>query len=407
MFEKYFDAPKAIARHEAGRLASERVQFLRHLEAGGASRNRLRTAECYVLRAVEILDLRRLRDVTVREVEQAAQRWHELRNHDEATGRKGVACFRRFTRAFLSFHRCLKLPRVRQPFSKYHDDFVRAMSSELGFSKATIYARRYQAASFLKWYAARHRSIQNLRVSDIDAYTTRKPLEGWNPVTRHSEGKTLRTFLFHAEKRGWCRPGIASALQLPPLRRDLFQPRGPEWKEVQRLLVATRGSQPRNLRAKALLLLFARYGLRSSEASNLLLADIDWAAGRFTVRRAKRGGFQQFPLSEELGTALRRYIEEARPRRSIPQVFLSLNPPFRPLEPHAISNHVGHRMRTLGIASNHCGPHALRHACATRLLHEGLSFFDIADFLGHRDVQNVNVYARLSPTMFARSQPPT
>jgi integrase/recombinase XerD len=154
-----------------------------------------------------------------------------------------------------------------------------------------------------------------------------------------------------------------------------------------------------DLRAKALLLLFAMYGLRRSEAANLLLADIDWAANRFTVRRAKRGGFQQFPLSEELGTAIRLYIENARPRCPFPNVFITLTAPYRPLVTHSISDVVRSRMRRLGIPTKHCGPHCLRHACATRLLHKGLSFIEIADFLGHRDTQSVNVYARLSTRM--------
>jgi integrase len=147
------------------------------------------------------------------------------------------------------------------------------------------------------------------------------------------------------------------------------------------------------------LLLFAMYGLRRSEAANLLLNDIDWATNRFTVRRAKREGFQQFPLSKDLGVAIRRYIENARPRCSFPNVFISLKAPFRPLVTHSISDVVRSRMRKLGILSRHCGPQCLRHACATRLLHAGASFLEIADFLGHRDTQHVNVYARVSAHM--------
>ena len=144
------------------------------------------------------------------------------------------------------------------------------------------------------------------------------------------------------------------------------------------------------------MLLFATYGLRRSEAANLLLTDIDWIANRFTVRRAKRGGFQQFPLSEELATALRGYIDNARPRSSCPEVFMTLKAPLRPLVSHTVSDVVRSRFRKLGISSKHTGPQSLRHACATRLLQNGLSFVDIADFLGHRDTQSVNVYARLS-----------
>jgi integrase/recombinase XerD len=236
-------------------------------------------------------------------------------------------------------------------------------------------------------------------MTDIDAYINRYRARGWSPVTRHSESGFLRAFFRHAESRGWCRKGIASAIQSPPLRRELFEPQGPTWSDAQRLLDATRGSQPNEIRARALLVLFVMYGVRRSEAANLLLNDIDWAANRFTVRRAKREGCQQFPLSEDLGAAIRRYIENARPRCSFPNVFISLKAPFRPLVSHSISDVVRSRMRRLGIPSKHCGPQCLRHTCATRLLHNGLSFLDIADFLGHRDTQNVNVYARLSTHM--------
>lgn len=273
------------------------------------------------------------------------------------------------------------------------------MSSERNLSAETIRGRRYRATDFLKWYGERHRRFREVRLTDIDAYISHNAARGWSLVTRHTESSFLRAFFRHAESRGWCRTGIASAIQSPPLRRELFEPQGPAWSDVQRLLDAPPGSEPADLRAKALLLLFAMYGLRRSEAGNLLLTDIDWAANRFTVRRAKREGFQQFPLSEELGTAIRRSIESARPRCPFPNIFISLKAPFRPLLMHSISEVVRSRMRRLGIPSRHYGPQSLRHACATRLLHKGLSFVDIADFLGHRDTQSVNVYARLSTHM--------
>ena len=55
---------------------------------------------------------------------------------------------------------------------------------------------------------------------------------------------------------------------------------------------------------------------------------------------------------------------------------------------------VGWRMRRLRIELEHVGPHSLRHACATRLLKKGASLKEIADFLGHRNIQSVGIYAR-------------
>ncbi len=41
------------------------------------------------------------------------------------------------------------------------------------------------------------------------------------------------------------------------------------------------------------------------------------------------------------------------------------------------------------------GPHSLRHACATRLLAEGLSMKEIGDHLGHRQPDSTRVYAKV------------
>jgi hypothetical protein len=87
-------------------LARERERFLAHLEAGGTCRPTIRTAACYLLQVIRILGLRRLRDVTLEEVEQAANRWNKLRNQDSqyTAGQMGVQCFARFARRFLCFH---------------------------------------------------------------------------------------------------------------------------------------------------------------------------------------------------------------------------------------------------------------------------------------------------------------
>ena len=51
--------------------------------------------------------------------------------------------------------------------------------------------------------------------------------------------------------------------------------------------------------------------------------------------------------------------------------------------------------RALDISAKHRGPHSLRHACATRLLAEGLSMKEIGDHLGHRQPDSTRVYAKV------------
>jgi integrase len=141
-------------------------------------------------------------------------------------------------------------------------------------------------------------------------------------------------------------------------------------------------------------LLLAIYGLRSSEVAGLRLNDFDWRGETFSVRRAKRGGIQQYPIQFEVGEAIIQYLQKGRPHCSSRQVFVSTYRPHGPIGPGPMWQIVGKRMRQLDIDLEHVGPHSLRHACATRLLRKGASLQEIADFLGHRNIKSIGIYAR-------------
>ena len=172
---------------------------------------------------------------------------------------------------------------------------------------------------------------------------------------------------------------------------------GPKLQRGRRFgdsLDSASGSSPSDLRAKAILLLFAIYGLRSSEVAGLQSSYFDWRNETFSVRRAKRGGVQQYPIQYEVGEAIIQYLQKGRKRCSSRHVFLSKYPPHGRIGPGPMWQIVGRRMQKLGIELEHVGPHSLRHACATRLLQKGASLREIADFLGHRNIKSIGIYAR-------------
>jgi site-specific recombinase XerD len=49
----------------------------------------------------------------------------------------------------------------------------------------------------------------------------------------------------------------------------------------------------------------------------------------------------------------------------------------------------------LGPAVRPRGPHALRHACATRLINCGLTLKEIGDLLGHHKMDSTRIYAKV------------
>lgn len=163
---------------------------------------------------------------------------------------------------------------------------------------------------------------------------------------------------------------------------------------MRRLLRKTSEAEPKKRRTRAILYLLAVYGLRRSEVARLELGDFDWRSESFMVRRAKRRGIQYFPIQYEVGEAIIDYLQYGRPRCACRNLFVSLCPPHHPFGVVGISQSVRLKMKSMNIESVNISPHSLRHACATRLLSQGSSLQEIADFLGHRDLNSVGIYAR-------------
>jgi integrase len=188
---------------------------------------------------------------------------------------------------------------------------------------------------------------------------------------------------------------LAAAIMSVHLFADEGLPKGPAWNDVQLLLANTKGDQPKDIRDRAIIMLFAVYAMRVGEVRGLKLEDLDWEKELIYLTRPKPRRRQSYPLSYTVGEAILRYLKKVRPRTSRREVFLTVKAPFQPLSGGSLYDLVSDRLRPLGVSLPHYGPHSLRHACATRLLAEGLSMKEIGDHLGHRKTDTTRVYAKV------------
>jgi site-specific recombinase XerD len=190
-------------------------------------------------------------------------------------------------------------------------------------------------------------------------------------------------------------PGLADGVAAPRIYADERLPEGLEWAAVTRLIASSRGGSTGDIRDHALFLLLSVYGLRCSEIQALSLDDINWDNGTISVRRPKQRHTQQYPLEATTGQAILRYIREARPRTECRHVFLNLLAPARAITRISIHHAVRKRLRSLGLHGPRRGPHAIRHACARRLLANGFTFKQVGDHLGHRSSAATRIYAKV------------
>jgi integrase/recombinase XerD len=397
MFDQLFKQPCALLRHKNAPLASERASFLAQRAEEGAALGTLVRLARELLVVVQELDLTSSPSISLETVQAAAERWarRQRRRHRASTLHWSRVLFVQTATDWLRYLGRLHIPDpAPKPFVPLVEGFTSHLQRERGLSATTMANYQWHVQRFLTDFSARQSPFAEVCVEDADAFLARQGAH-WCRVSIASSAKALRAFFRYMEGRGWCRTGIAAAIETPRLFRDETLPAGPAWEGLQQLIPAADSTQPRNIRDRAILLLFAVYGLRSGEVARLQLEDIDWVNERMSVARSKQHRSQLYPLTHEVGSAIVRYLQEVRPRCGHREIFLTLRAPFRPISAGGLYHVTRSRFDHWGIPTPHRGPHALRHACACHLLAEGLSLEAIGNHLGHRSLSSTRHYAKV------------
>lgn len=400
MINSIFFTESIREKHRKAPLLAERERYLAYLFEIGAKREHLQSVARMLLHVIRLLKLHSSRPVGMDEILQGSERWVA----DPSAFRRRKSCvassynFQLAARNWLRFQGCLvENPRPEPPFGNFLSEFLNDMRSQRGLSLKTVLHYKSLLLNFMNSLKSRCHDFSSVRISDVEEYLDAKRSEGKSQASIVAYCTALRTFFGYAEQRQWCSSGIRDSISRPRLPRIAENLSGPPWEDVRRVIASIGNVKPSDLRAKAMFLLFAIYGFRSAEVSGLTLDDIDWRRGIITVRRVKRGMTQQFPLQSEVGEAIALYLEKARPQCSCRALFVTRNRPYRRVL-GSMPMIIGCRIKKLGIVAQQYGPHSLRRACATQLLRTGSSIKDIADFLGHRDLRSVYIYAKYDAT---------
>ncbi len=401
MFQELFKRPRQIRRHLAGPLLDERLQFLSHCAEHGAARSTLRNLASCQLILIDQLNLSETRRITHTEIEAAAERWAQhqadLRGMEDAPLPRSITRFIWHATQWLDFLGRLETS-VSPPhrFAQFISEFAGFMREERGLSSQTINRRCREVEIFLTQLCGRQLSLSDLTITHLDdALIDRINQAGYARRTVKHHASILRTFFRYAEQRGWCQCGLAKAIKAPRIYRHESLPFSPTWEDVQRLLATANSTSQRDIRDRAILLLLAVYGLRAGEVRKLQLDDLDWEHELLHIKRIKQGPVQRLPLSHTVGEAILQYLRQVRPRSALREVFLTLRAPLRALTSQAVAMIVITRWRSLDVTLEHYGSHSLRHACATRLINEGVSLKEIGDQLGHRDLDTTRIYTKV------------
>jgi integrase/recombinase XerD len=247
-----------------------------------------------------------------------------------------------------------------------------------------LLSRRFPSGS-IRWRDFHFSDVVQFVTSEFRRLHSRETQKTWLMV--------LRSLLRYLAAEGHIPGGWDAAL--PPIanRKHAQLPRGLVPEQVNALMEASEGSRPRDLRNRALLLIFLRIGLRCEEVASLLPGDIAWKSGCLKVRSAKTGRERTLPLPQDVGEALVAHLRSLRthPRRLF-------DPTRKPPVPEAryevyVRNCMIYLFQCAGIRNR--GTHSLRHTLATGMVGRGATFKAVSDVLGHKSITTTLIYAKL------------
>jgi site-specific recombinase XerD len=258
------------------------------------------------------------------------------------------------------------------------DERVERFLAGPGLSKSTRRAYAVDVRGFVEWLSRRHLTLDDVDVRALADYAAElgRGRPRLAPATIARKLAAVRALLRFA-----LGPEHVPDASFAP-RRPRRLPDAPRAPDVDAELAAVERDGPLGLRNRALLELVYSAGLRSREAVDLDLGDVDFEQELVHVR-GKGGKERIVPLGEEAGHWLARYLREARPklaRGAENAVFLSAR---------------GRRLDTSTLRRVLPHPHRLRHAFATHLLEGGADLRTIQELLGHSSLSTTQVYSHV------------
>lgn len=172
--------------------------------------------------------------------------------------------------------------------------------------------------------------------------------------------------------------------------------------EVDALLGAVLGDDPRAQRDRAILELLYATGLRISELVGLGLPDVDLGRPDALgfVRVVGKGDKERIvPFGRVAGAVLAQYLIDGRQALLRPGVraqdAVFLNVRGGRLTRQACWQIVRAAGERVGLGSR-LSPHVLRHSCATHLVEGGADIRVVQEFLGHARISTTQVYTKVS-----------
>ena len=281
------------------------------------------------------------------------------------------------------------------------DEFIGSLRYERSMAENTCAAYARDLRFFSQYLKKRGISAAgDVKREDIAGFLGEQRSEGRKSTTCARRATAIKVFFKFLRERRFVAKNPAELLEPPKKAKAL--PRVLSEEETFRMLDKVDGTDPRDLRDRAMLEVMYGCGLRVSELCAMKTEDI--IADGELLRVIGKGSKERIvPIGRAAGRALVAYLASARDvftkgDLSVGHVFVTrLKKPFTR---QAVFKLIRERALAAGIAPERISPHVLRHCLASHMLQHGADIRAIQELLGHADIGTTQIYTHVDATRF-------
>jgi site-specific recombinase XerD len=315
---------------------------------------------------------------------------------------KGVRTAMRLLDEFTRHRKCKRygpVPNSRN-LTPEHQDIVHAYITYLRNQKeladGTLAHHRRTAERLLCFVQAKVGNLIQMKPQHIMEYL--KSIPDVTREVRAGQCNRLRCFFEYLEIYQYLSHCLSEAVPSACLYRDRRIPSAWPASLVESLINHIDRRDALGKRNFVIVLLAARYGIRSGDIAHLCLDDIHWSSEEIVFTQQKTRYPIQLPLIEEIGQAIIDYIKNGRPNSSSRELLLRSIAPALPLTSRGMSSVLPCLLRQTGIKlppDCRANLRSLRGSVATQMLNAQIPTETISAMLGHQHIESTKHYFKV------------
>jgi integrase/recombinase XerD len=278
------------------------------------------------------------------------------------------------------------------------------------YAPKTVESYLHDVHVLLVWLEERGVELANVKSADLEAYQAHlyaaRKADGRAYALGSQQGRliAMKSFFRYLYRRGALVHDPAATVELGRMEDRL--PRVVlSAGEARRVVMAPRGSSPRELRDRALLETLYATGVRAGELMRLRPEDVDTEERLLRVVMGKGRKDRNVPLTRAAARAVEEYLAQGRPAllataqgrgrrgaRAARQLFLA---DFGGRLHNALVGRIIRRWAKKAGIKKPVTCHTFRHSVATQLLRGGADIRHIQVLLGHARLETTERYTRV------------